>query len=210
MFGFDDMEKECCRELKMFLQENKEFFGHVIVQSFLKKKENKCLLIEAICTGNKDIRKKIDTEFKKFYFQIRFTTFISDTLYYNAINYDKRIRKIAQRHPLIINKPVGEEDGNTLEDVLMDPYAEIKIEDLLQSSSIEDYIVDSVLYEALKELPPKQKQVIDLAYVKGLSNTEISKRLGKTQQAVSKLHKKALEKINKTIIQKGGVIRDGH
>lgn len=48
------------------------------------------------------------------------------------------------------------------------------------------------MYDALNSLTKKQKEIINLAYAEGLSDTEIGLILNKTRQAVSKTHKKAL------------------
>lgn len=61
---------------------------------------------------------------------------------------------------------------------------------------------------SIQQLTVKQKEVIDLAYVKGLSDTEIGKKLGKTQQAISKLHKNAFKKIRTFLIKNGVKLND--
>lgn len=202
-----DENIECCSlEVDKFIRENQEFMNNVIVKSFLENEENMRLFISSICSTDNRKREKLDIKFKEFYFNIRFTTFISNTLYFNAVNYDKRYKKISKRHPLTVDKPLGDEDNSSFKDHIEDTNAEIKIEALLKSLNIEDYVVDPILHRALQIVSAKQKEVLDLAYVKGLSDTEIGKLLGKSQQAISKLHKKALETIYNYIKDKGGGI----
>jgi RNA polymerase sigma factor (sigma-70 family) len=137
----------------------------------------------------------LDQAFKAFYFNIRFTSFISSALYFNAINYDKRYRRVQNRYPITVDCSVGEEDGTTFKDMIKDPNADIKIDDCLKSESILDHLEDLALCEAVERLTEKQREILDLAYVKGLSDTEIGLLLNKSQQAVSKTHKKGLQNI---------------
>ena len=63
--------------------------------------------------------------------------------------------------------------------------------------------------DALYSLTEKQKQIINLVYIKGFSDTEIGQLLNISQQAVSKTHKKALKNIREYIEthkdKKGGI-----
>lgn len=184
--------------------ENEEFLNNAVIKSFLEIPSNKNLLINVICHSTPENQAKLDYEFKKYYFNIRFTSFVSNTLYFNAINYDKRYRKVAKRYPLTVDKPLGNEENTTLKDTIKDESSEITIDCLINSAKIEDYILDPILIEAIRTLTVKQKEVIDLAYVFGMSDTAITKMLNKSQQAISKLHKKALEKIYNYIVEKRG------
>lgn len=143
-------------------------------------------------------------KFKKYYFHIRFTSFVSNTLYFNAINFDKRYRKMAKRHPLTVDQPLADEKNSSFKDLIKDEKSEINIESFINSAKVESYISDPILNEAINTLSGKQKQVIDLAYIYGLSDTVIAKKLDKSQQAISKIHKRALEKIYKYIVEKKG------
>ncbi len=203
IIDYENIDVEFHQKIKNFIKKNETFLDNVIVKSFLEDEKNKLLLITAICSQNKQDNKNLDTAFRKFYFNIRFTSFISNTIYFNSINYDKKYRGISSRYPLTMDKTIRDDTTSTFKDIIEDPKAEIRIEDLIDSQSIEDYVVNPFLFNALKNLTPKQKEVIDLSYVYGLSDTEISKRLGKSQQAISKLHKKALKRIYRYISEKG-------
>jgi RNA polymerase sigma factor (sigma-70 family) len=208
MQNYGENDELCRLKVVEFTKENQEFMNNIIVKSFLEKEENMNLFIASICSTGSKNKEKLDAEFKQFYFNIRFTSFVSNTLYFNAVNYDKRYKKISKRHPLTVDKPLADEENSSFKDHIPDTSAEIKVDDLLCSSNIEDYVVDPILHAALKTISPKQKEVIDLVYVKGCSDTEIAKRLGKSQQAISKLHKKALKSIYDYIQDTGGVIYD--
>ncbi|MCL6587906.1 MAG: sigma-70 family RNA polymerase sigma factor [Anoxybacillus sp.] len=204
--NFEKLDPFCKQKIEEFKEENKDFLENPVVKSFLMEEKNQKLLVEVICDPTEENQKLLDNEFKKFYFDIRFTSYISMVLYFNAINFDKRYRKMLKRHPLTVDQPIKNDTSNTsFNAMLVDVETEIQVEDILRSDNIEDYITNPVLYEAIQSLTEKQKEVISLAYVKGLTDTEISKVLNKSQQAVSKIHKAALKSICKFIEKKGGL-----
>lgn len=207
--NLEKLDPFCKQKIKDFNEENKDFLENTIVKSFLMREKNQKLLVQVICEPTEENKKLIDNEFKKFYFDVRFTSYISTILYFNAINFDKRHRKMLNRQPLTVDQPIKDDTSSTsFNAMLVDAEMEIQVEDILRSDNIEDYITNPVLYEAIQSLTEKQKEVISLAYVKGLTDTEISKVLNKSQQAVSKIHKTALKSICKFIKRKGGLKDD--
>lgn len=165
---------------------------------------NNQLLIEVICHPTKENRDKLDHLFKEYNFNARFTAFISSTLYFNAINYDKRHRRDNGRFLLTMDRPLNGEEYTSFKDLVEDENSEVHLNEIFNSRNIEDYIEDPVLYKAVTQLSIKQKEVIHLYYVTGLTDTEISKVLNKSQQAISKLHQKALKSISNFIQSNGG------
>lgn len=199
---FSDIELNKYEEYK---KQNKKFLNNKLISSFLEKEENQALLINAICHPSGENKELLDMTFKKYYFNIRFTSYISAALYYNAINFDKKYRKINSRFPLTVDMPITDEDNGTFKDMICDPSAEYKIDNFLKSNSIVDYLEDPLLCKAIESLTEKQRQILDLAYVSGLNDTEIGILLKKSQQAISKTHKKALKNIYNFLKSEGGV-----
>lgn len=192
----DDTNEEICLDkITLYKQKNKEFLTNKVIQSFLEQEENEKLFLDAICNPTNENKLKLDHAFKMYYFNIRFTSYISSALYFNAINFDKKHRKIQERHPLTVDKPVGEKEEGTFKDLICDTTSEIKVDNILQSEDIVDYIENPLLCEAVRSLTETQNEILNLAYIRGLSDTEIGLILGKSQQAVSKTHKKALKNI---------------
>lgn len=200
--NLDRFDEACIQDVEKFKKENKAFLENTIIKSFLNDEKNEKLLLEVICYPTKENKELLDNEFKKFYSGIRFTSFISSTLYFNAINFDKQYRKVLNRYILTLDKPMKDEEDTSFKDMIADSQTEIQVEHIIKSDDITDYIEDPVLYEAILTLSDKQREVINLAYVKGLTDTEIGKLLNKSQQAISKMHKKALENIYKFIKEK--------
>lgn len=200
--NLDGLDEVCIQNVEKFKKENKEFLENKVIKSFLNDEKNQKLLLEVICHPTKENKELLDKEFKKFYLGIRFTSLISSVLYFNAVNFDKRYRKVLNRYTLTIDKPMKDEGDTSFKDMIADSQTEIQVEHIIKSDDITDYIEDPVLYEAILTLSDKQREVLNLAYVKCLTDTEIGKVLNKSQQAVSKMHKKALKKIYTFIKEK--------
>lgn len=178
-----------------YLNEHKVFFNNPLIKDFLNDEKNKALLQQTICQPSKENNRLLDHAFKQFYFHIRFTSYISSALYFNAINFDKRHRKMSSRSILTVDQSIGDADNETFKALICDEKAEIDLDHMMKSDLIFDYIEDPLLYAALKILTDKQIEIINLAYINGLSDTEIGIALNKTQQSVSKTHKKAIKNI---------------
>ncbi|MGR6898350.1 sigma-70 family RNA polymerase sigma factor [Rummeliibacillus sp. BSL5] len=199
---FNMTEGYCTDALQKFKLDNEEFLKNNIVLSFLKNKDHEDLFVTAICNPTIENEKKLDNAFRKFYFHIRFISFISTAIYFNAVNFDKKHRKIQQRHPLTVDRPLGNDEDGTFKDLITDEKAQIHIDHIIQKESILDYLEDPQLCSAVEKLTEKQKEIINLAFVNGLSDTQIGKILNKSQQSVSKTRKKAIQNIIQSF--KGG------
>lgn len=85
-----------------------------------------------------------------------------------------------------IQREAGE-DGFTLEDVLTD-------------SETEDQLLERIaLRQAIKSLPEREANVINLRYFHGLTQDRVSKVLGVSQVQVSRIEKKALSHLRELI-----------
>lgn len=181
-------------KIRNFEMENPEFLNNDLVISFLKIPSNKHVYMETISNPTSENMNRLDLSFKQFYFKIRFISHISTTLKFNSINYDKRIRLIQSRFSTTLDAPINSSEGEeTFLDLLVNEQAENLLGDVIVNDELDEQVTCPILYDALNSLTKKQKEIINLAYVEGLSDTEIGHRLNKTQQAVSKTHKKALE-----------------
>ncbi|KHD85327.1 hypothetical protein NG54_09915 [Heyndrickxia ginsengihumi] len=182
-------------QLQQFKNANKQFFRNPIIQSFFNHEDHVSMLQETMHDPTNENKERLDQAFKQFYFNIRFTSFISSSLYFDAIHFDQKQRQYSSRYLLLIDQPLQNEEAITLKDTIADPSAQITMDDIIRSEEIDDYIENIRLYNALQKLSLKQKEILYLSYVSRLSDTEIANKLQKSQQAVSKLRKKALQKI---------------
>jgi len=181
-------------KIRKFEEENLELLSNTLVSSFLKIPANKNMYMETISNPTPENMKKLDILFKHFYFKVRFISHISTTLKFNSINYDKRLRLLQSRFASTLDASINSNEGEeTSLDLLADEQAYNLLDEIVIKGDLDEHVTCPILYNALNSLTKKQNEIMNLAYVEGLSDTEIGLRLNKTQQAISKTHKKALE-----------------
>ncbi|HHW39331.1 MAG TPA: sigma-70 family RNA polymerase sigma factor [Bacillales bacterium] len=187
----------CCRKFLKFTEENQEFLNNPLIKNFLSIDENFHLFKQSICHPTIENQKLLDKKFNAFYFYIRFTTYLSSTIYYHALNFDKKSRQTNYRFPVILDQPVGS-DSETSHKELVRYHENFDIE----SANILDYIIDTNLYRALQNITTNQRQILYLVYIKGFTDTEVSILLKKSQQTVTKSRNNALQKIRRQMAEK--------
>lgn len=191
------------QKLEKFKKKNKLFLNNPLICNFLEHNHHFQLFINAISNPSVENKEKLDEAFKIYYFKVRFTSFVSSTLYFNAINFDKKQQKLYKRFPLTIDSSTLNDKKMTFKESLIDPNSEPTVEKILKCNDISKYIEDPILYEALMSLTEKQREIISLSYIDCLSDSEIARLLNKSQQSVSKIHKRSLEKIQEYLKRKG-------
>ncbi|MED4156665.1 sigma-70 family RNA polymerase sigma factor [Priestia aryabhattai] len=192
----ENAEDSCCK-LHDFINKNKPFMKNPLIKQFLSNKENYDLFKNSVCHPTFQNKERLEKSFKSFYFCIRFISYVSSTLHFHAINLDKKIRKRKYQFPLLLDEPVNMDGELTYKDL------SIYYENFdLKSKNILDYIIDPNLYKALEYLTPNQREILYLVYIRKLNDSEVGIVMEKSQQAVSKSRKKALEKIRKYMTEK--------
>ena len=180
-------------EIRKFEGGNPELLSNDLVISFLKTPINKDVYMKTISNPTPENMQELDMLFKRFYFKIRFISHISTTLKFNSINYDKRMRLIQSRFSTTLDASINSNEGEeSFLDLIADQKAEKLFTEVVINDDLNEQVSCPVLYDALNSLTKKQKEIINLAYVEGLNDTEIGQRLNKSQQVISKTHKKAL------------------
>ncbi|MFB0843332.1 sigma-70 family RNA polymerase sigma factor [Paenibacillus oleatilyticus] len=96
-------------------------------------------------------------------------------------------------HYVSLDTPLSTEDnGSTIGDVIGSPSdAYVRVENRL------------ALQEALVHLKPEEQQVLHLAYVEGQSQRTIASQLGVSQMSVSRIQKRALDKLKNYFTEPG-------
>jgi len=170
-----------------------------IIKSFLDIPENRELLNEVMNNPTNMSKQRLDDAFREFYFRIRFTSYLSKSIHFNAINYDKKRKLFQDRNQLILDKRSREDEGAALIDLISSKEWQEGQDVCSDSSSIEDHLTSESLFQGIQRLTKNQRHLLSLAYVYGLNDSEIAMYLCKSQQAVSKSHKKALKKLREII-----------
>lgn len=177
-----------------FLQENKSLLSNPIVKSFFGEEANFHLLKKAIEFPTKENKEKLDESFRKHFFTIRFTAYISSSMEYSTINFNKKLTMYQKRFPLILAEREGGEIDITLQDKEADEIEGIVEKEMLRTS-VEEYVTDKMIYSAILSLTSSQRAVLTYAYLYKLTDTEIARTIGTSQQYVSKTRKVALQRI---------------
>jgi RNA polymerase sigma factor (sigma-70 family) len=172
--------------------------GNKAVESFMSQPEHQELLKEFLTSPSPSAEDCLNEAFKAHYFGIRFTSYVSSSLYFHSVNFDKKIRLHRGRQLLTLDQPLGGDEDGTFKDMIPDSGELVT----LPEQSLEDAISDDALLAAFRKLTDRQREILDLAYVKKMSDTEIAKVLRVSQQAVSKSHRNALARLREEL-QKG-------
>ena len=56
-----------------------------------------------------------------------------------------------------------------------------------------DWVDEMMLKEALKNLPAREKKILSMRYMRGMTQTEVAEEIGISQAQVSRLEKNALK-----------------
>ncbi|MGG3510266.1 sigma-70 family RNA polymerase sigma factor [Paenibacillus lautus] len=120
----------------------------------------------------------------------RFITYIANLIYYNSINYDKKRRMKDNRFPLMLDNNENQESA------LFTVYDSESV-----PPNLKDHITDHLLHQAYESLPAQQQMILSYAYVQKLTDKEIARILGVSQQNISKHRLKALAKLRRLITQ---------
>lgn len=192
------ISNESLHKLKEYQSQHPHFCNHYLFKSFIQKPENKKILIKTILNPNKENKKKLDEAFKRHHFRLKFLSYLSKTLYFNSIQFDKKKREENKRNLLILDAPISDKDNSLLIDQIASNEPEIE-NTLLTNSSLEEHLSNQKLLQCFKNLTQYQKEILTLYYVNSYTDTQIAKMQNKTQQTISKTRKKALLKLRRQI-----------
>jgi RNA polymerase sigma-B factor len=90
-----------------------------------------------------------------------------------------------------LDTALGDEDGES-HAVLADYVGEVDAE-------MERFERQSRLSEAVKALPPREREIIDLRFFQNLSQTEVARRMNISQMHVSRLQHRAIERLRELV-----------
>ena len=72
--------------------------------------------------------------------------------------------------------------------------------DTIAGSDMEEHVINRVLVdEIMKSLSEREKQVLIMRYFRGKTQSEVAKDFGVSQVQISRIEKKAMEKIRSSI-----------
>ncbi|MDN4494577.1 sigma factor-like helix-turn-helix DNA-binding protein [Ureibacillus aquaedulcis] len=179
-------------------------FKNPLLKAFLDELEHLELYQQYCKSPNEWLKKLIDERFMQFYIRIRAISYFSKIIYFTARHFDMERRKYEKRYVLTLDGSSSDGNGSkkegtsTLKELIVDESATVHFPDKL-NDELNQYIQHPLLYKAVQSLNKRQQQILFLAYVLNISDTEISKKLNVTQQAISKSKNNALAKVRRLI-----------
>ena len=150
-----------------------------------------------------DKKEEIEKLFQTHVYKVQLLTYFSKILHFESQRFDKKIRHLHTTQPLILDKSMN--DGETtLLDLIGESQASYEYQTpLIDSNNLTSLFEDKLLHDIISQLSAKQKEILYLLYIEGLTETEIAHKLTITKQAVNKTKKQTLKKIRENY-QQGG------
>jgi RNA polymerase sigma factor (sigma-70 family) len=177
------------------------FFSNPLLQRFMQIPENRDLFCNVMLRQEEADRVELERRFAEFYYEMRFLGFVRKHIHYEALHVLRKVRKQKNCESLLLNSPISE-DGKGIEriETIPDPRVSVENEVIDRALDLEDLAADLQLHEALAELTERQQLVLDLLYVKQMTEQEAASVLGVSQQSVNKLKKYSLNRIRRRLI----------
>ena len=89
--------------------------------------------------------------------------------------------------PVSLNEPVYSDGGDTI--YVMDQIG--------SNETDESWLDEIILRQSIKDLNPREKKILSMRFMKGMTQTEVADEIGISQAQVSRLEKNAIESIKK-------------
>jgi RNA polymerase sporulation-specific sigma factor len=120
---------------------------------------------------------------------LHFTTFAYSVLSM-GLNDVLRTKKRRHIHTVSLDNKIPTKDGSDLSlvEIVQSEDAPVDSQLLLEEEK-------SVLHMAVQSLPPRHREIVDLLYIQGLTQVEVSHKLGTSQAHISRTNKVALSKL---------------
>jgi len=123
---------------------------------------------------------------------LAFIGYLARYIKFESIKLKKKYQEVKYRELLILDAPRNNVSSNSKEDV---------VDSIIGNYILfEDEVIDKCMLLKYKEiLEPEEFEVLMLNVVEGVSQEEIASMLHKTQSCISKIKKKALQKLKEFI-----------
>ncbi|WP_430742802.1 sigma-70 family RNA polymerase sigma factor [Bacillus atrophaeus] len=180
---------------------NFQFLNEPIVKKFLLNSTNKKIFKEATKHPTLQNQQLLDQRFKKFYKKARILKYLTTMIKISSIDFDKRNRKMNQRFLLTLDAPIKQDEETTASRIDTIP-DENEVDPLTKCCiNLDECITDPQLHQAYTNLNEKQKKILNLMYIEGLTLQDIATFLGDSRQNVFNIYKRSLNKLKQTCNQ---------
>lgn len=184
-------------QIEAFCNKYKDKMNEPIVRNFLNDKDNYALFENAILNPNEENKHLLNQAFAEYYRKIKIINYISKLVKYYSIDIEKRINLVKKRNILILDTSINEDEEESIKmDVLSSSMKDITYESFEQNShKLTDQIGNEMLHKGYSLLSDKQMEILNLIYIKNLTNKQVAKILEESEQTVSYNHKAAIKKL---------------
>lgn len=160
---------------------------------FLEDERNNIAYLKYMYEPSEKNAMELNEAYKKFERQLMARAYLKKAIYYESKKFDETLRN-NERQKISIDK----HDEATLGNLLIDKKSE-EIHDEIWDSTLEEIFTDIKLHQAIINLTLKQRNVLYLLYIMELNEKEVAGQMNVTQQAISKTHRTAINKLKKVI-----------
>ncbi|SDM59151.1 RNA polymerase sigma factor, sigma-70 family [Psychrobacillus sp. OK028] len=165
-----------------------EIIENELIVSFLDDTDNRELFENYQMKNSDDIKMELDQRFRVFYQRYRLISYFIKVLHFESMHFDKKLHLHNKRYQLATAKSGGAE-------LICEQHFNQFYEYHSSSLSFQDHLTSEELFRSFNQLTEKQKYIITLSYLHQMTDTEISKSLGISQQSVYKTRKSAIKKL---------------
>lgn len=176
-----------------------------ITKKFFSDNMNIQLLFRYFITNSSDDWEQLLSNFRDFYFEIRFTKFLSSTIRFGYIDYQRKRKRLQSNSVIILDKEIFEEGDLKYDSThSYNQYADMAVDyHCLTFKSLRDHLSNKKLYFAFCELTNHQQEILNYTYVYNYLDKEIAQRLCISPQAVSKARRNALARLKENVVKVG-------
>ncbi len=180
-------------------EKQKPLSTDLIVQRFFSNPENLNLLYSFLKTSSPRSWRKLQNAFRNFYFEVRFTKYLSSTIKYGYIDFERQRRRREDRSVIIYDMEMCEESNRIFGDEIAIQHNIDQEQSRFEPQILMDAIGNELIYKAFSELTSNQKMILTFTYSCCFLDKEIADRMSISPQAVSKARKSALANLKKRL-----------
>lgn len=202
-FPFQDEHQEWEPHFYAFQMENGPILRNPIIRKFLEDPEHLRLLCMYLFQSEPVHRQNLEEAFRRFYFEIRFVRYLTLMMRYRALDFHRGRTRWSSRMLLIYDRRAADLNSESWGEYLASKYAvQDELPDPKTCTSPADFIQslnNESLLSAFGRLTERQQLVTTLSFSVQLSDGEISRILGISQQAVNKTKIRSIYKMRSEI-----------
>lgn len=170
----------------------------LMVGRFFSHPQNVCLLHSCLDSPSTECWERLEEAFSNFYFEVRFTKYLSSTIKFAYIDYERKRRRRAERNIAIPDMGAHEDRDETVGE----RYVSRNDDEIFSLSHPDpqkmlDSLSNESVYAAFSRLTQNQKIILTFSYAMCYPDKTIAEKMSVTPQAVSKARKSALANLRR-------------